>query len=845
MNNVRRLDWIDGIKGLAILGILLNHFVESFGAFPWFSYPSYNWPGLSERLSTILPGGSNIAVQSIKFLGWLGDMGPGVFIMVSGFSLALSSLLKNEKEISVGSYFKKRLLRIMPLYITIHILVVCLIVFFKNGNISLSSPHVLISLLGLRATDGLFFYINPSWWFIWLILQLYLVFPILYKYMIKADIRTFLFITIGFTFLSRAAGLLNVTYSDNLEYWMMGIFFGTRLSEFALGMVFAKLFITKQFNPADISISRLLPISTIIYLAGFICSLFYLTTIVSGTLVTVGFSGILLVLWKTIESNMRIIKTGIKWIGIVSFPVFLLHQPFLTWFGSDQNPIIKALFLLFVIILAFPAGWFLEWIVNKVVKALPVISNSFAFIVITFSISLQISVNIIFFFHNNNSLYQLDSLIFLFNILFILLYLLTGNRNLSKFLKTFLYVFVINSIVFCFVLTPNWFSIFWLITLLQLVVVFFASRLTGNLFLRVSYSAFIILTIVSAGEYFLSKKYPAETNRWGEFPALKKDPLTVYSLIPDKVTHLKYNNYDYFVKTNSLGFNGPEIDLSVQDSLEYRILIIGDAFTMPEGMDYEKGYPELIRNELSEKFPLRNIKVFNAGVTGFGPNEMFAQLSKYIDTIKPDLYINEVFINEFEEINLDSTARLNSLKFSKMSIRNELFSGSQIPVQTSYLINKFLRDKYYLNYEYLKSLAYFYETKSDLFIKENLNRIKKYFIQVKILCEKNNCLPIILYAPGQLEISRPDEIDYYPYHIPLDDKSVFDLKKPRNIYKELTDSVGIRFLDPTFQLKENKVQPVYFKGSWHWNPEGHKVIAAFLSQEIAKGLNSKQVRKIK
>jgi peptidoglycan/LPS O-acetylase OafA/YrhL len=827
-------NWVDGLKAFAIIAILLNHFVESFGKYPWFSFPSYNWPDFSTRISSFFPSEGPIIWRIVQFLGWLGDMGPGVFILLSGFTLTLSAFRKNQKEINVKSFYRNRLVRIVPLYLVIHILVMVSGVFFGKGHIDFTSGHVFLSMLGLRFTDGLFFFINPSWWFVWLIIQLYFVFPFLYKYMIKTDIKTFLLVTFGFTVLSRAAGLLNVTYSSNLEYWMMGIFFGTRLSEFAIGMALAKLFIEKQINPANLSVSRLLPLSAVLYIIGFICSLFYATTLISSTFITVGLCGLFLVLWKAIESHLLLLKPIVKWIGLASFPVFLIHQPFMVWSGADHNGIEKALILFFVVLLAFPAGWFLEWIVNQILRVLPVIKKEIVFLVIIISLFLQIFLNILFFFFHYNSYYQLDVLFFIVNIFFISLYVLLGNKIRNKTLETILYVFLPTSAIFCFILTTNWFNIFWMFILAYLLLFFFISLFTKKLIIREVLPFFLVFILILSAEYYLLRNHPVETIRWGEYPALQKDPVTVYSLIPNKKTHLKYNNYDYIVKTNSFGFNGPDFDLSYKDSMEYRILIIGDAFTMPEGMEYEKAYPELLQTYLSERYPTKKIKVINAAVTGYGPNEMYAQLSKYIDTLKPDLYINQMFINEFEEIDLDSTARLSSLKFSKLSFRNELFSGNQIPFQVSFTIHKLLNDSDYLNYTYYKSLAYFYEKKSYLFTGKNISKLNNYFLNVKSLCKSKNCKVAVLFAPGQLEISVPTDIDYYPYHSSLSDTSKYDLDLPKNIMKKLSNDKDILFLDPTKQLKSNQLQPVYFRGSWHWNSEGHKVIAAFLGQEIPK-----------
>ncbi|MFS8119752.1 MAG: acyltransferase family protein [Microcoleus sp.] len=99
----------------------------------------------------------------------------------------------------------------------------------------------MLSIFGIRFTDALFFYINPLWWFIWLILQLYMVFPLLYISLRKLPVGRFLLLACLFTFLSRLLGLFGLRYSESLYFWMLGIFFGTRLAEFCAGMALAVL----------------------------------------------------------------------------------------------------------------------------------------------------------------------------------------------------------------------------------------------------------------------------------------------------------------------------------------------------------------------------------------------------------------------------------------------------------------------------------------------------------------------------------------------------------------------------------------------------------------------------
>ena len=41
---ISRLDWLDPLKAMALLAIILNHIVEEFGSKPWFTNPFNGWP---------------------------------------------------------------------------------------------------------------------------------------------------------------------------------------------------------------------------------------------------------------------------------------------------------------------------------------------------------------------------------------------------------------------------------------------------------------------------------------------------------------------------------------------------------------------------------------------------------------------------------------------------------------------------------------------------------------------------------------------------------------------------------------------------------------------------------
>ena len=112
------------------------------------------WFGYSEHLDWKI-----VLTKTAELSAWIGDMGPGVFIFLSGFVLVLSSL---SKEITIKSFYFKRFERLYPTYILIHILINFFLIFIKyQPNGSIISTQNIFSLLGLRFTNNMFFYLNP------------------------------------------------------------------------------------------------------------------------------------------------------------------------------------------------------------------------------------------------------------------------------------------------------------------------------------------------------------------------------------------------------------------------------------------------------------------------------------------------------------------------------------------------------------------------------------------------------------------------------------------------------------------------------------------------------------
>lgn len=835
----RQLTWIDGLKAFAIIGILLNHFVESFGSFPWFSHPSSDWPDFAVRMSTLFPSDGPLSWRIIQFLGWLGDMGPGIFILASGLTLTLSFLRNPQKPFD---FYKNRFIRIYPLYILIQFIVILSAKYLFNWHIHIFSAWTFLSLTGLRFTDSLFFFINPSWWFIWLIIQMYFFFPFLIHLLKKRGIAFFIWITLGITAISRIAGVLDLTYTHNLYAWMTGLFAGTRLFEFTIGMVLGfSIYNNKKWLTEFLAEKyKVLLVSILIYLSGFVCSWTLWGSVVSYILITLGLSGIFYSVYYLIVVKFNNINRALIWTGKNSFAVFLLHQPFMMYVSSKVTGIQKGFALAGVILASFIFGYFIEKLVIILVKKTQKSWDSIRSIVERKESSLLLAAVMlstlalctVYIFKNIGFRYIISCRLFLLFMVLLtsLRFIISGFRN-DTFLNRLIYSFMFISAVFVLI-DPNWYKAYPIIILLSSAILFLTLRL--NKYISILISICCIFAGIVLVEKYLRLNDPVEILKWGEYPALQIDDETIYSLIPNKTTHLKYNNYDYYIKTNSLGFTSPEIDLSKKGQNELRIMVLGDAFSMPEGLNFEYSYPSLLEKSLRQRYPQYSINIINAGVTGYGPNEEYAQLRKFIDTIKPDIVIDQFFINDFEDINVNKAERLSGIGFYVDNSNMEKYIGNtQLPTHISQFAQKFtgITDKSLL---YNKSLLYLYEKNSSFYSDTVIRKIRKYLQETKDLCTSHNSDLIVMYVPSQIVVSAPNQISYYPYNIDLSDSTVFNFSKASEIVQKTCSDFKIDFIDVTECLRSYKNQPVYYRESWHWNKDGHQAVSGFLEEFLDK-----------
>ncbi len=331
-----KLVWPELIKMTALVWIFINHLAEVRFGYPFIANPSSNWPPLADRIAQLQPitgfGYWDILLNFWRYVGWSGDQGVQLFLIISGFGLSWGLLAKYGKTpFKISNFYLRRGERIFPLWWGAHFLFIAILAFTGYG-LSPYSISTYLSFAGIRVTPELIYYFSPAWWYISLIIQLYLFFPVLWYFLRRWGAARLLLASCVIAFLIRLAGLY---YFDGyLDAWARGAIFITRLPEFVFGICFALWLLEK---PAELErrLKGVLPLMVLAtgYIIGNLLSL-----TLGGMAVAPFITGVcaFLLLYKLFKWCADWVSAYVispfVWLGKHSYSLFLVHHPIILAF---------------------------------------------------------------------------------------------------------------------------------------------------------------------------------------------------------------------------------------------------------------------------------------------------------------------------------------------------------------------------------------------------------------------------------------------------------------------------------------------------------------------------------
>ena len=358
---MKRLAWIDISKALAIIFVVYFHFLRT--VFEHYELPPNDWSNLAAATMSILRS----AWWEISGLGF---HAVGAFIILSGWTLT-ESALRREKSGTAGwsQWFLGRFVRLYPMYWVAHI------VYLVSPFVARLEPvdeRIILSLLGLRFIniEMNFMYLNAAWWYFSMLIQFYLIFPLLFWVAKKFGACIFLIAACALGFFVRYV-LLDVHPVHGL--WVLGGFAICRLPEFAFGMALG-MWHAKSTESAEWFLLRgvgfvtglaLYPLALRLYDNGIAYVFCDFGTGACCFLVIVGLAGFI----SCVSGFAKVLSL----VGMYSYGIYLIHQPYVIWLGLRIRPLtILAFLFIFVITLAVLSAWgiVLEKTTNNLVNRL-------------------------------------------------------------------------------------------------------------------------------------------------------------------------------------------------------------------------------------------------------------------------------------------------------------------------------------------------------------------------------------------------------------------------------------------------------------------------------------------
>jgi peptidoglycan/LPS O-acetylase OafA/YrhL len=325
---------LDLLKGTAILWIILNHIVEIVSDSPLIGYPNKYWPPIGDRIAQLQPkdfGVWTLVGNLLRYLGWSGDHGVAIFLITSGMGLTWGVLrrLESQKPNRWRQFLGRRLGRLYPMWFLVHgfFMVLTLVV---GWGLSPLDQRTLISLSGLRLGSSTIYYFSPSWWFVTLLLQLYLIYPLLWQGLRRLGPARFLGLSCALGWGLRLVGFYK--FPNLMILWNPGVFALARLPEFAFGMSLA-VWLFEDRSRVERSLRQAVPWALALLPFAMAAGL---TRV--GAVPYTALMGMLwfVVMWAGLGRLKGKVQSLLQFLGQHSYSIYLVHHPLiLRWLPSE------------------------------------------------------------------------------------------------------------------------------------------------------------------------------------------------------------------------------------------------------------------------------------------------------------------------------------------------------------------------------------------------------------------------------------------------------------------------------------------------------------------------------
>jgi lysophospholipase L1-like esterase len=321
------------------------------------------------------------------------------------------------------------------------------------------------------------------------------------------------------------------------------------------------------------------------------------------------------------------------------------------------------------------------------------------------------------------------------------------------------------------------------------------------------------------------------------------DPYTGYQLKSNSIGHFQQG---IPAIVNSQGHRDDEVTLEKPNGV-FRILMLGDSFTVGANVRQEEAYPQVLEALLTDRLG-RDVQVVNAGVGGWEPF-MYAQYYEhYGQDYDPDLILVGFFVGNDTYDQSTAVSQLPTAvlgrRVSRESATKPLTKLLVFLHEHSHLMRlltqrgpqalDFTRNdcadfsEAYLAVQQARMPTHLKrDTKSESLAANSIYQIQR----IQQLAAKHGTPVIVVLLPDENQIN-PALQDII---LKDEERSRYDFEMPQSMLVDLFAKQGISTIDllPAFVADSRCL----YMNDTHWTPEGHRLAAEFITDRVVQRLD--------
>lgn len=299
------------------------------------------------------------------------------------------------------------------------------------------------------------------------------------------------------------------------------------------------------------------------------------------------------------------------------------------------------------------------------------------------------------------------------------------------------------------------------------------------------------------------------------------DPRNVNLYDPNSSNSYITNEFTYDHRSNSIGYRERE-PAATKDSLERRVLLVGDSFVEGVGADQDSTWTRQLEEQFQSSLANPDIKVYSAGMIGSDLFYGYQLLDKAVDFYEPDVVVLTLNNSDFQEY----LVRGGMARFDH---GDTLIFSSPISYESYYRMFHIVR--FFVHRIEGRDYTFNTEASRAKILRNGMVELVKVIKDYQVFCARRQLEFVFLIYPIPGDVDMFFQYGYDPYG-----------NEEMNALRTLLDENGIDYTDmlPCLLNKfhdEHQLEAYYWYWDGHFNARGYSVMAdcsIFLIDSVLK-----------